>query len=95
MREIVDALYALDPQMGQEIEPKSVVPDMALTVSAPSSADPKEPVVPDVHGLGLKDAVFMIENMGLECVYSGTGHVSSQVPKAGQKVAPGSTVTIG
>ena len=95
MREIVDALYALDPTWGQELSSKALVPTMEAEVSLPEAIDPKEPVVPDVNGLGLKDAIFMIENMGLKCVYSGTGHVSSQVPKAGQKVAPGSTVTIG
>ena len=95
MREIVDALYALDPSMGNELGPKAVVPKMALETPMPSYTDPKEPVIPDVKGLGLKDAMFMIENSGLKCVYSGTGHVTSQVPKAGQKAAPGSTVTIG
>lgn len=95
MREIVDALYALDPTWGQELSSKALVPTMEAEVSLPEAIDPKEPVVPDVNGLGLKDAIFMIENMGLKCVYTGTGHVSSQVPKAGQKVAPGSTVTIG
>ena len=95
MREIVDALYALDPTWGQELSSKALVPTMEAEVSLPEAIDPKEPVVPDVSGLGLKDAIFMIENMGLKCVYAGTGHVSSQVPKAGQKVAPGSTVTIG
>ena len=95
MREIVDALYALDPAYGKELEPKAPVPMMTQEREAPSFVDPKEPVVPDVKGLGLKDAMFMIENSGLECVYTGTGHVTSQVPKAGQKAAPGTTVTIG
>ncbi|MBO5634980.1 MAG: transpeptidase family protein [Bacteroidales bacterium] len=95
MREIVDAIYALDPSWGKELVPKATVPKMELQAAAPYQTDPKEPVVPDVKGLGLKDAMFMIENSGLKCNYSGTGHVTSQVPKAGQKVAPGSTVTIG
>lgn len=95
MREIVDALYALDPAYGKELEPKAPAPRMTVGREAPSFVDPKEPVVPDVKGLGLKDAMFMIENSGLKCVYNGTGHVTSQVPRAGQKAAPGTTVTIG
>ena len=35
--------------------------------------DPKEPVVPDVKGLGLKDAMFMIENSGLNVCIQGPG----------------------
>lgn len=94
MREIVDALYALEPDWGHEIESKVSVPQMALDREMPVQADAKNPVVPDVKGLGLKDAMYMIENSGLRCIYSGTGHVSSQIPQAGQKAPKGSTVTI-
>ena len=94
MREIVDALYVLEPDWGHEIESKVSVPQMALDREMPVQADAKNPVVPDVKGLGLKDAMYMIENSGLRCIYSGTGHVSSQIPQAGQKAPKGSTVTI-
>ena len=95
MREIVDALYSLDPSWGETLEPKTTIPKMEVQTAMAFFVDPKEPVVPDVKGLGLKDAMYMIENSGLKCIYSGTGHVTSQVPKAGQKVAPGTSVTIG
>jgi cell division protein FtsI (penicillin-binding protein 3) len=94
MREIVDALYAIDPSWGKELEPKVAIPQMALDRELPAQVDPKNPVVPDLKGLGLKDAMYMIENSGLKCIYSGTGHVVSQVPQAGQKAANGTTVTI-
>ena len=94
MREIVDALYALDPTWGKELESKVSVPQMSAGKDLTVPADLKDPVVPDIKGLGLKDAMYMIENSGLKCIYSGTGHVVSQVPKAGDKVAKGSTVTI-
>ena len=94
MREIVDALYAMEPEWGHEIESKVSIPQMALDREMPVQADAKNPVVPDVKGLGLKDAMYMIENSGLKCVYSGTGHVASQIPQAGQKAPKGTTVTI-
>ena len=94
MREIVDAIYALEPDWGEELESKVSIPQMALDREMPVISDQKSPVVPDVKGLGLKDAMYMIENCGLKCVYSGTGHVSSQVPQAGQKAPQGTTVTI-
>ena len=94
MREIVDALYALNPDWGDELESKVSIPQMTLEREMPAQSDPKNPVIPDVKGLGLKDAMYMIENSGLKCVYSGVGHVSSQIPQAGQKAAQGSTVTI-
>ena len=94
MREIVDALYALDPTWGKELESKVSIPQMEPAREMVTTIDSKDPVVPDIKGLGLKDAMYLIENSGLKCNYSGTGHVVSQVPQAGQKAAKGSTVTI-
>lgn len=94
MREIVDALYTLDPSWGKEITARAAVPSMTLDRKDPPSAGAKHAVVPDVKGLGLRDAVYMIENSGLKCSYSGIGHVASQNPAAGQKAARSSTVTI-
>ena len=40
------------------------------------------------------DALYLIENNGLKCSYSGTGHVTSQSPKGGERTASGTTVNI-
>ena len=93
MREIVDAIYTLDPEWGEEIAGAGKVPVMETGKELTVRPDIKNPVVPDIMGLGLKDAMFVIENSGLRCSYSGTGHVTSQSPKAGTKVADGSTIT--
>ena len=93
MREIVDAIYTLDPEWGEEIAGAEKVPVMETGKEPTARQDIKNPVVPDIMGLGLKDAMFVIENSGLRCSYSGTGHVTSQSPKAGTKVADGSTIT--
>lgn len=94
MREIVDNIYALDPEWGEEIVPGGLVPVMKLDREIPDQKGEESPVVPDVTGLGLMDAMYMIENSGLKCSYSGTGHVTSQIPKAGQRVEKGSTVSM-
>ena len=94
MREIVDALYSLDPEWGREVRSEGQVPQMSLDRQVPENDGSKETLVPDVSGLGLKDALFILENGGLKCRYSGTGHVSSQSPAPGQKAAKGTTVTI-
>lgn len=93
MREIVDAIYTLDPEWGAEVTAMAKVPVMGENKEMTVRSDMKNPIVPDIMGLGLKDAIFIIENSGLKCSYSGTGHVSSQNPKAGTKVADGSTIT--
>lgn len=93
MREIVDAIYTLDPEWGAEVTAMAKVPVMGEDKEMTVRSDMKNPIVPDIMGLGLKDAIFIIENSGLKCSYSGTGHVSSQNPKAGTNVADGSTIT--
>ena len=93
MREIVDAIYTLNPEWGEEITPAGKVPVMGNGKEMTARSDMKNPIVPDITGLGLKDAMFVIENSGLRCSYSGTGHVSSQSPKAGTRVAEGATIT--
>ncbi len=43
-------------------------------------------IVPDVHGLGLRDALFFIERSGLKANVSGSGAVAEQSPKAGDTI---------
>ena len=50
--------------------------------------------VPDLKGMGLKDAVFAIENNGYRCSYTGMGHVVSQSPAAGTEYKKGETIRI-
>ncbi|MBS1510212.1 MAG: PASTA domain-containing protein [Bacteroidetes bacterium] len=47
-----------------------------------SSASPGS-VTPDVVGMGLKDAVYLLENKGMKVKVTGRGRVVNQVPAAG------------
>lgn len=51
-------------------------------------------VVPDVTGMGARDAVFAMESRGIKARISGAGAVKSQSLAAGTKVAKGQTVTL-
>ena len=42
--------------------------------------------MPDVRGMGLKDALFVLENCGLSVRFSGQGAVASQHPAPGTKI---------
>lgn len=50
--------------------------------------------MPDVRGMGLKDALFLIESRGLKVAFSGQGAVVTQSIAPGTRIAPGATVTI-
>jgi cell division protein FtsI (penicillin-binding protein 3) len=51
-------------------------------------------IMPDVTGMTAKDAVFMLENMGLHVKISGKGKVKSQSLKSGQKIVRSQLVTL-
>jgi cell division protein FtsI (penicillin-binding protein 3) len=51
-------------------------------------------LVPSVVGMGLQDALFLLESRGLAVDFSGKGKVASQFPKAGERVKSGATVSI-
>ncbi|MCD7972510.1 MAG: transpeptidase family protein [Candidatus Azobacteroides sp.] len=51
-------------------------------------------VVPDVFGMGAKDAVYLLESYGLKVKLNGRGKVSAQSIKAGTAVRKGETITI-
>lgn len=87
-RQIVDGIWAMEP--GESISVKQDVPDMHMGNDIPVT----EGVVPDLAGLGLKDALFTIENARLKLNYSGVGHVASQTPKAGTAAKKGDVVKI-
>ena len=53
-----------------------------------------ENLVPNVVGMGAKDAVFALEDCGLRVTLSGQGSVVSQSVKNGSKVVPGQMVTL-
>ncbi|MDR1525182.1 MAG: transpeptidase family protein [Tannerella sp.] len=51
-------------------------------------------LVPDVTGMGAKDAVYALENCGLRVSLSGKGCVVSQSVGKGSKATPGQTVVL-
>ena len=55
----------------------TVLKDGAATFISDNISTSKK-VIPDVKGLGLKDAIYVLENMGLKVLASGRGKVVSQ-----------------
>jgi cell division protein FtsI (penicillin-binding protein 3) len=91
-REIVDNIWSLDSTWGDEYEARAKVPEMRQEYIATRQGSVIP--VPDVKGMGLKDAIYAIENNGFKCVYEGIGHVAGQIPAAGQSRTKGETIKI-
>ena len=91
-REIVDNLWSLDSSWGEDFQARAKVPEMRPEYigTRKGSSIP----VPDVKGMGLKDAIYAIENNGYRCQYEGIGHVVSQVPAAGKCYGKGETIKL-
>lgn len=54
----------------------------------------REGLVPNVVGMGAKDAVYLLERAGLRVTLDGMGRVSSQSVGPGTRVAKGHTVRL-
>ncbi len=50
--------------------------------------------VPDVKGMSLKDAIYLLENIGLKVMFSGSGKVKDQSIEPGKKIEEGKTIKI-
>lgn len=58
------------------------------------SIDLEKGVVPDLTGMNVMDAVYLVESMGWKVTFSGRGLVESQSVKAGTKLEKGETIIL-
>ncbi|MEP7142626.1 MAG: penicillin-binding protein [Ferruginibacter sp.] len=65
-----------------------------VVLNSPVSARTPALIIPSVIGMGLKDAVYLMENKGLKVSVSGRGRVSNQSLLAGTAFTKGQTVTL-
>ena len=49
-------------------------------------------LIPELHGMGIRDAIYLLENRGIHVKYSGVGRVKSQSIRSGQPITRGSTI---
>ena len=50
--------------------------------------------MPDVRGMGLQDAIYLLENAGLRTMVKGSGKVVQQSIAAGQAIRKGANILI-
>jgi hypothetical protein len=71
-KQIVNELWAYDSAWQSELVAKQDMPQIRQTEIEITDD------VPDLIGLGLRDALNTIEQMGYKCEYTGVGHVVKQ-----------------
>lgn len=65
-----------------------------VSPTALSTREAKEGTVPDVKGMGLQDAIYLLENAGLKTIVRGSGKVMQQSLTAGQQIKKGANVIL-
>jgi cell division protein FtsI (penicillin-binding protein 3) len=66
----------------------------SATMNMSSSNDDTKKIMPDVVGMGLKDAIYILENKGLKISLQGKGKVINQSLVAGTNFIKGQKVTL-
>ena len=90
------ALHAIGGRAQVEAAPRAVA-QLTLDTSRKAYIRSKSiyhGLVPDVKGLGLKDAVYLLENEGLKVVVQGRGVVQGQSLAPGAKIVKGQRIVL-
>ena len=91
-REIAEYIYYHDPEWHTEATPMATATPMSHKPSkAPQCV---EGTVPDVVGMGLRDALYELESRGVAVEFEGTGSVKSQSVEAGKPIEPDTRVKL-
>ena len=85
-REIAEYIYYHDPEWYVEATP--VVTPTPENDKPSRAAVCESGTVPDVVGMGLRDALYELESRGIEVEFEGAGSVKSQSVKAGETIEP-------
>lgn len=68
--------------------------DSVVMVGPRAVPDPGTSMVPNVLGMGLRDALYILENHGMRVRFTGSGMVKRQAPMPGERSVKGSTITL-
>ncbi len=85
--------------LGIPVQDSGITTDWVVTYKQPNEVSYKEMhnipnLVPNVREMGLRDAVYLLENAGLKVEVLGRGKVRSQSIPPGTRVEPGQTITL-
>ncbi|WP_165025495.1 penicillin-binding protein [Dysgonomonas sp. ZJ279] len=72
----------------------NTIDSTSMKIKLLGNTDIKPGVVPNVKGMGARDAIYVLENAGLRVNLQGAGKVKDQSIPAGNKLVKGSTITI-
>jgi cell division protein FtsI (penicillin-binding protein 3) len=94
-RELADKLMSTDETQGLVYADSAAGSHAAATTQAPSNRQTlSRQTIPDVKGMGLKDALYLLESRDLRVAVRGSGRVRSQSISPGAAVQKKETISI-
>jgi len=94
-KKIADKIYAASPEWSEPIKPENkTIPNPSYTLAQIDGGSIPKGTVPDVTNMGLRDALYLLENMGYNVRFSGRGVIVEQSPKAGTELGQGGSIQL-
>ncbi len=79
---------------GDKVEWVKASTDSVANILLEDNNSVKQGIVPNVVGMGARDAIYILENKGLRVNLIGAGKVKNQSIPAGSRIVKGATITI-
>lgn len=89
LNEIIDAL-SLDTHVEGDGEWARLAGGEEMEIEVRDVLDKN--LIPELYGMGIRDAIYLLENRGVHVKYNGVGRVKGQSIRSGQPIVRGSTI---
>lgn len=96
-KKIADFIYANSPELTPLLAVKQKEPvstASSKTIARALNENKNDGFLPNVLNMGLKDALYMLENLGYKVKFSGFGRVIEQDPAPSEAVANSNVITL-
>ena len=85
-KKIADKIYATSPEWKEPVKTESTAPPTSYILAKADTESVAKGIVPDVTNMGLRDALYLLENMDYKVKFSGRGVIVGQSPDPGTEL---------
>ena len=93
-KKIADKIYATSPEWKEPIKTVGATPPPSYILAKADRGNVVADTIPDVTNMGLKDALYLLENMGYKVKFNGRGVIVNQVPEPGAELRRGGLIEL-
>ena len=93
-KKIADKIYATSPEWQEPVKAERSTPTPSYILAKADIDGLANNSVPDVTDMGLRDALYLLENMGYKVKFSGRGVIVGQSPESGAELGRGGLIEL-